>query len=95
MRRWIHIVATLLTATPVAAACPPTVPANVADAIKDNELRVLCLQQEVTQNADRMKFELQLRSLETQLQQLQLQQRLNVIAQPVIPIGPLGPPALP
>jgi hypothetical protein len=89
MRRCYPILAALLVvATPVSAACPPQAVGTLPQAIRDNEARLLCLQREIAVDATRRKLEFDLRALDTQLRQIELQQKLNSI------VVTLPPPVL-
>ncbi|KKC39585.1 hypothetical protein WH87_05300 [Devosia epidermidihirudinis] len=80
MRRTIATALILALGTiSASAACPSYAPSSSADAIKANELRVICLQQEAAAATTQRKFEMDLSTLERSIQSLQLQQRLNSV----------------
>lgn len=59
------------------AACPTSVPGNSEEAIRANEQRVLCLQQEIDDRAQIRNFEMKLRANENAIHSLQLQRRFD------------------
>lgn len=72
----------LLTLTLSSAAwafCPAPAPGNTADDIKANQQRLICLQQEASDAANRRQLQYQIDASNRQIQQLQLQRRLDSI----------------
>ncbi len=70
---------TILVATPVLGACPALVPADSAEAIRNNQDRIVCLQREATADAERKTLEMKLRALEANQQRLEMERRLQVL----------------
>lgn len=83
-------VAVILVATPVLGACPAVVPGNSAEAIRNNQERLVCLQREVAADAERRTLEMKLRMLEANQQRLEMERRLQVLET----IKPPQPPLL-
>lgn len=82
-------VATMLVVTPALSACPALVPGNGAEAIRNNQERLVCLQREVAADADRRALEMKLRMLEANQQRLEIERRLQIlesIQPPQIPV---------
>jgi hypothetical protein len=69
--------AVLLSSSLAFATCPPSVPGDTAEAIRANAQRVLCLQEEIDERAQRRQFELELRANQNAIQSLQLQRRFD------------------
>ena len=67
----------LAASTSAIAACPTSVPGNSNDAIRNNEQRVLCLQEEVDERSRLRQRELEMRANQDALQSLQLQRRFD------------------
>lgn len=61
----------------VLAACPTSVPGTSNEAIRANEQRILCLQEEIDERTQRRQYELQLRANENAIQSFQLQRRFD------------------
>jgi TolA-binding protein len=76
-----------LASSSAMAACPTSVPGNSKEAIRANEQRVLCLQQEVDERARQRQLEMELRANQNAIQSLQLQRRFDNL--PRIPAPPL------
>ncbi|MCR6672839.1 hypothetical protein [Devosia ginsengisoli] len=70
---------TILVATPVLGACPALVPADSAEAIRNNQDRIGCLQREAATDAERKTLEMKLRALEANQQRLEMERRLQVL----------------
>ncbi|QDZ10053.1 hypothetical protein [Devosia ginsengisoli] len=83
-------VAVILVATPALGACPAVVPGNSAEAIRNNQERLVCLQREVAADAERRTLEMKLRMLEANQQRLEMERRLQVLET----IKPPQPPLL-
>lgn len=81
-------IAVLMSTAPSLGACPGAVPGTTAEAIRINQERLICLQRELSVEADRRRMEMQMRQLEANQQRLEMERRLQVI-QPVPP--PLFP----
>lgn len=77
--------------TAAAAACPPEVPGNTAEAIRANGERIVCLQNELAAATRQREFALQLDALERTQQNMLIQQRIDAMAR--IPI--YTPPVIP
>lgn len=61
------------------AACPTYIPRDAAEAIAANQARIMCLQAEITAEADRRRFELELNMQRNAIQTLQLQRRFDML----------------
>ena len=72
-------VATILAITPTLGACPALVPGNSAEAIRNNQDRLVCQQREIAADAERRSLEMQLRMLEANQQRLEIERRLQVL----------------
>ena len=69
----------LASASSAVAACPTIATGTSAEIIAANSARVLCLQQELSAETDRRKFEFDLNTMQRSIDNIQLQQRLNSI----------------
>lgn len=78
-------VLSLLLGSTAMAACPPGASGNTSEAIRANEQRVLCLQQEVDDSARQRHFDMRLRQNETAIQQLQMQRRFDNLPRVIAP----------
>ena len=70
-------VLTMLLGSAAMAACPTSVPGDTREAIRANERRVLCLQQEIQQDTRMRKLESDIRANERAIQSLQMQRRFD------------------
>lgn len=59
------------------AACPSRVPGSTPDAIAANQQRIACLQDEARQTGQQQNYDIQLKSMQNTLRDMQLQQRLD------------------
>ncbi len=73
------------------AACPPAVPGNTPEAVEANGQRLICLQNELTAATRLRQYDLQLKQVTQSLQSLELQRRLDALAD--VPV--YVPPPLP
>ena len=93
MRKFILTLALLAAGTLSAtAACPPRVAESTAGAIAANQQRVICLQQEAAASATQQGIDVQIQTLDSQLQSIKLQQRLDSLPQP--PVVVYTPPPI-
>lgn len=79
----------LITAGVAYADCPALVTGTTAEAIEANQLRLICLQREVSAASRQRQYELQLQSLETTVQNNELRQRFDAL--PPIYVPPTVP----
>ncbi|SEQ58500.1 hypothetical protein SAMN05428969_3608 [Devosia sp. YR412] len=98
MNRISYTFAALLLLTSGAmAACPPETGGTTAAEIQANQARVVCLQNELAAETRLKQLEFDVQSNQRQLQDLQLQQRLQAIPKfvpPVIYVPPVVQPVL-
>lgn len=91
-------IAFLLLGTSAAmAACPPEMGGTTAEEIRDNQARIVCLQNEVAAEARMRKLEFDIDAVERRLQDMQLQQRIDSLPKYVPPpvyVPPVMPPML-
>lgn len=67
------------------AACPAQVPTSTTEAIRANEQRILCLQQEIAREAHMRWLAQEIQANHTAIQNLQIQRRFDQLPQPMIP----------
>jgi hypothetical protein len=84
----LTVVAAMLFATPALAACPTTVPGDSIEAVQANQQRIICLQRELAEDADRQRIELDIQMLEMRQQSLELKQRFDALPAPAPPLFP-------
>lgn len=82
----VGLIVALTLVSPAAAACPPRATGSTPETIADNGLRLLCLQDELAEEIARRTLEFELQTLENKIYDIQLQQRLNALPRPVVPI---------
>jgi TolA-binding protein len=75
------------TIVPAAAACPPPVAGETAEAIAANQQRLVCLQRELAQKSEQYQFKVEINSLDQTIQQMQIQRRFDALnfPKPVTP----------
>ena len=61
------------------AACPTYLPGDAAEAIAANQARIVCLQAEITAEANRRRLELELNMQRNAIMTLQLQRRFDML----------------
>ncbi|WEK06347.1 MAG: hypothetical protein P0Y65_08895 [Candidatus Devosia phytovorans] len=67
----------LLAGAPAMAACPAAVPGDSVEEIEANRLRVICLQQQASQDARIRSIEMDIQMLQMKQHQLDLQRRFD------------------
>lgn len=75
----------LVSMQPALAMCPAPAPGTNAEEIKADRYRILCLQGELSQEAERRKIEIDLDALARQIQDLQLQRQLDALPKVELP----------
>jgi len=65
------------------AACPPAATGSTAEAIRANEQRVICLQQEVQDNSRYRQLETDVRRNENAINRIQLERRFDALPRPI------------
>ena len=80
---FLSVVLALVGVGGAAAACPSSVPGNTAEAIKANEQRVLCLQQEIESDAQVRQFDMDIRSNENAINRIQMERRFEALPRPI------------
>jgi hypothetical protein len=65
-----------------AAACSALVPISATEAIKANEQRIVCLQQEIAHEAYMRRLAQEIQANQTAIQNLQIQRRFDQLPQP-------------
>lgn len=71
-----------LALQPVLAACPPPAPGGTAEEIKAHGERIVCIQRELAQDAERRKLQMELDAMNRRLQELQLQRQFDLLPKP-------------
>lgn len=86
MTKLIIMVATFtaLATSVAAAACPPPTPGETAAEIKANERRILCLQQELADEARFKRQDFEINRLNQTLRNLELQRRFDALPKPQV-----------
>jgi hypothetical protein len=69
----------LLSMQPALGMCPAPVPGTNAEEIRADRSRILCLQGELSQEAERRKIQMDLDALTRQIQDMQLQRQLDAL----------------
>ena len=65
------------------AACPPAATGSTAEAIRANEQRVICLQEEVQDDSRYRQLETDIRRNENAINRIQLQRRFDALPRPI------------
>jgi hypothetical protein len=79
----LAVVICLASAGSALAACPPAIPGSTAEAIRANEQRVICLQQEVQDNSRYRQLESDVRRNENAINRIQLERRFDALPRPI------------
>ncbi|MBF0680680.1 MAG: hypothetical protein IR164_17280 [Devosia sp.] len=67
---------------PALAACPPPPAGSTAEEIRAHGERLLCIQQQLAQDAERQKFQTDIEALNRSILDLQLQNKWNALPRP-------------
>jgi hypothetical protein len=70
---------------PAFAMCPAPAPGTNAEEIQADRYRILCLQGELSQEAERRKIQMDLDALTRQIQHMQLQRQLDALPKVDLP----------
>ena len=73
----------LASAASAMAACPPATTGSTAEAIRANEQRVICLQQELQDSSRYRQLESDLRRNENAINRIQLERRFDALPRPI------------
>lgn len=82
----IGLLIVMISAVPALSACPSSVPNSTPEAIAENGQRLVCLQNELAAETARRTYQFELQALENKIQDIQLQQRLNDLPHPYVPL---------
>jgi hypothetical protein len=69
----------LMAAGAAQAACPAVVPNSTSETLTANQQRLLCLQNEIRQNANEERQDTQIEVLQNQVQRQQVQRRFDAL----------------
>jgi hypothetical protein len=67
----------LLATAPTMAACPAPQAGDTPEAVRANQQRLICLQQELAAKADERQYEVEIDTINQSLDRLQLQRKMD------------------